>query len=133
MKRTVFGIFIMAVGMALLITGTTLFTVSARDGEEPQAPEAVEQENCVYVGEYYKNGDITSDKVTVSDTDITFADGTVLEYSFSVWKDMPETDEGSGKITYRDYCFLKLTDGRLSYDPLAKEVTIDNTVYSLIT
>ena len=132
MKRTVFGIFIMAVGMALLITGTTLFTVSAQGGEEPQAPEAVQQENCVYVGEYYKNGDITSDKVIVSDTDITLADGTVLEYTFSVWKDMPETDEGSGKITYRDYCFLKLADEKLSYDPLEKEVTVDGNTYKML-
>lgn len=132
MKRTVFGIFIMAVGMALLITGTTLFTVSAQSGEAPQVPEAAKQENCVYVGEYYKNGDITLDKVFISDSDITLADGRVLEYMFSVWKDMPETDEESGKITYRDYCFLKLEEGRLSYDPLAKEVTIDGTVYSLI-
>ena len=132
MKRTVFGIFLMAVGMALLITGTTLFTVSAQGGEVEEAPEASKQENCVYVGEYYKNGDKTQDKVTISDSEITFADGTAARYILNVWKDMPETDEGSGRITYKDYCFLKLGDGRLSYDPAEKEVVIEGIAYRML-
>lgn len=132
MKRTVFGIFLMAVGMALLITGTTLFSVSAQGGEADEAFEAIKQENRVYLGEYYKNGDKKLDKVTVSDGEITFADGTKAEYTLNVWKDMPETDEESGKITYKDYCFLKLGKKRLSYDPTEKEVVIDGTAYRMI-
>ena len=132
MKRTVFGIFLMTVGMALLITGTTLFSVSAQSGE-PQEPDGmIEQDNRVYVGEYYKNGDKKLDKVTVSDSEITFSDGTTAEYTLNVWKDMPETDEESGKITYKDYCFLKLGDGKLSYDPLAKEVVIEGIAYRML-
>ena len=132
MKRTVFGIFLMAVGMALLITGTTLFTVSAQSGGEEKAPEAVQQENRVYVGEYYKNGDGTLDKVTISDSEIIFGDGTAAGYFLNVWKNMPETDEESGRITYKDYCFLKLGEDKLSYDPLAKEVIIDGVVYRML-
>ena len=134
MKRTVFGVFLMAVGMALLITGTTLFTVSARSGtdEEYKEYEATKQENCVYAGEYYKDGDITQDKVTISDSEIILADGTAAEYTLSVWKNMPETDEGSGRITYKDYCFLKLAEGKLSYDPLEKEVVIEGITYRML-
>lgn len=132
MKRTVFGIFIMAVGMALLITGTTLFSVSAQSGE-PQEPDVIiEQDNRVYAGEYYKNGDKKLDKVTVSDSEIIFADGTTAEYILNVWKDIPETDEESGKITYKDYCFLKLGEEKLSYDPLEKEVVINGISYKML-
>ena len=133
MKRTVFGVFLMAAGMALLITGTTLFTVSAQGGgDADEAYERIEQENRVYVGEYYKNGDKRLDKVTVSDSEITFADGTTAEYTLNVWKDIPETDEESGKITYKDYCFLKLGKEKLSYDPLEREVTIDGVTYRML-
>lgn len=133
MKRTVFGIFLMAVGMAMLILGTTLFSVSAQGGDEAEeAFEATEQENRVYLGEYYKNGDKKLDKVTVSDGEITFADGTTAEYTLNVWKDIPETDEESGKITYKDYCFLKLGKEKLSYDPLEREVVIDGTTYRML-
>lgn len=133
MKRTVLGIFIMALGMALLITGTTLFSVSAQGGgDTDEAYESIEQDNCVYLGEYYKNGDKKLDKVTVSDDEITFSDGTTAEYTLNVWKDMPETDEESGKITYKDYCFLKLGKERLSYDPMEREVVIDGTTYRML-
>ena len=130
MKRTVFGVFLMAVGMTLLIIGTTFFTVSAQSGGETF--EVVAQENRVYTGEYYRGGDSTQDKVTISDSEITFADGTVAEYILNVWKDMPETDEESGKITYKDYCFLKLGAEKLSYDPLEKEVVIEGVAYRML-
>ena len=133
MKRTVFGILIMAVGIALLTAGTALFTVSAQGGgDTQQAFETQQQENRVYTGEYYKNGDSSQDRVTISDSEITFADGTVSEYSLSVWENMPETDEESGKITYRDYCFLRLDSGKLSYDPLEREVVIDGITYRML-
>ncbi|MCH5199811.1 MAG: hypothetical protein J1F60_02535 [Oscillospiraceae bacterium] len=133
MKRTVFGAFIIAIGMAMLITGTALFTVSAQNGGDTDAEYGdTEQENRVYLGEYYKNGDKKLDKVTVSDSEITFADGTTAKYTLNVWKDMPETDEESGKITYKDYCFLKLGKEKLSYDPLEREVTIDGITYRML-
>ena len=132
MKRTIFGVFLMAVGMTLLIIGTTLFTVSAKSGGEDIAFETVEQENRVYVGEYYRGGDSGLDKVTISDSEITFTDGTVAKYILNVWKNMPETDEESGKITYKDYCFLKLGADKLSYDPSEKEVVIDGIVYKML-
>lgn len=133
MKRTVFGAVLMAVGMALLITGTTLFSVFAQSGsEEDEAYKAVEQENRVYVGDYYQNGDVTLNKVSVFEDEIIFADGETAEYTLSVWKDMPETDEESGRITYKDYCFLKLDDEKLSYDPAAKEIIIDGIAYRML-
>ena len=132
MKRTIFGVFLMAVGMTLLIVGTTLFTVSARSGGEDIAFETVEQENRVYVGEYYRGGDSGLDKVTISESEITFTDGTVAEYILNVWKNIPETDEASGKITYKDYCFLKLGADKLSYDPLEREVIIEGIAYKML-
>ena len=132
MKRTIFGVFLMSVGMALLIIGTTLFTVSAQSSSADEAFEAIKQENRVYVGEYYRGGDSTQDKVTISDSDITFTDGTVAEYILSVWKNIPETDEESGKITYKDYCFLKLGADKLSYDPLEREVIIEGIAYKML-
>ena len=122
----------MAIGMALLITGTTLFTVSAQSGGAEAVYEAAEQENIVYPGEYYKNGDKTQDRITISDDEIIFADGRAAGYVLSVWKSIPETDEESGRITYKDYCFLKLGDEKLSYDPMAKEVIIDGAAYRML-
>lgn len=132
MKRTVFGVFLMAIGMALLIIGTTLFTVSARGGGTEEVYETTKQENNVYTGEYYQNGDVTQDKVTITEGEIIFADGTAAGYVLAVWKDIPETDEGSGRITYKDYCFLKLGDKKLSYDPVEKEVVIDGVTYRML-
>ena len=132
MKRTIFGIFLMAVGMAMLIIGTTLFTVSAQSGGADAVYEVTKQENRVYTGEYYKNGDETQDMVTISDGEITFADGTAAEYVLNIWKNIPETDEESGRITYKDYCFLKLGDEKLSYDPSTKEIIIDGIAYRML-
>ena len=122
----------MAIGMALLIIGTTLFTVSAQSGGAEEVYEAIEQENCVYPGEYYKNGDGVQDMVTITDGEIIFADGTAAGYVLTVWKNIPETDEESGRITYRDYCFLKSGDEKFSYDPLTKEVIIDGVAYRML-
>ena len=133
MKRTVFGVLLMAIGTALLIVGTTLFTVSAKDVKDAeQAFETKQQENQVYAGEYYQNGDSTKSKVVISDGSIILTDGTVAEYILSVWKNMPETDEESGRITYKDYCFLKLDSGKLSYDPMSREVVIDGVAYRML-
>lgn len=131
MKRTVFGVFLMAIGMAMLVTGTTLFTVSAQSGGVQAVYETADQENRVHPGEYFKDGDPAQDSVTISDDKIIFVDGTAAGYVLNVWKNIPETDEESGRITYRDYCFLKLEEERLSYDPSAKEVIIDGVAYRM--
>ena len=132
MKRTVFGVFLMVIGMALLITGTTLFSVSARSGGEEPYEEAAKQESRVYIGDYYQNGDETLDKVTVSQNEIILPDGTSVPYILSVWRDIPETEEGSGRITYKDYCFLKSGEEKLSYDPAEREVVIEGISYKML-
>ena len=45
---------------------------------------------------------------------------------------MPETDEASGYINYVDYCFLKIGNEKISYDPAAKEIIFDNVVYGMV-
>ncbi|MCM1060655.1 MAG: hypothetical protein NC452_10205 [Eubacterium sp.] len=138
MKRTVFGFMLMVFGAVMFIASVTLFAVSAHGNGElaseisvpTQQSEPVE--NKVYTGEYYLNGDSEKDSISVSDSSLTFADGTVADYTLSVWKNMPETDEKSGHITYVDYCFLKTSGDKLSYDPAAKEILLGDAVYKLV-
>lgn len=136
MKRTVFGVILMVIGALMFVTATALFAVSAQVNDAPVSDSAAVQqetvENKVYTGDYYLNGDVSKDCVSVSDSTLTFSDGTVEEYSLSVWKNMPETDEKSGFISYVDYCFLKIGADKVSYNPAEKEIDFNGLVYRLV-
>ena len=137
MKRTVFGAMLMVFGALMFVTATTLFAVSAQGNDEYAASSAVvtetaKTESKVYAGNYYLNGDTEKDLITLTENEIIFSDGTAEKYAFTVWKDMPETDEASGYINYVDYCFLKIGNEKISYDPAAKEIIFDNVVYGMV-
>ncbi len=137
MKRTVFGAMLMVFGALMLVTATTLFAVSAQGNDEYAASsaavtETAKTESKVYAGNYYLNGDTEKDLITLTENEIIFSDGTAEKYAFTVWKDMPETDEASGYINYVDYCFLKIGNEKISYDPAAKEIIFDNVVYGMV-
>lgn len=138
MKRTIFGVMLMVFGAVMFIAATTLFAVSAHGSEgyvsETAAQELQKEpvENKVYTGMYYSDGNTDGDSISVSDTSLVLPDGTVEDYSLSVWKNMPETDEESGFINYVDYCFLKINGEKLSYDPAEKEILFGGTVYRLV-
>lgn len=135
MKRTVLGVLMMIIGTTMFVTATTLFAVSAQENDIAESTSAaiVERvhDNTVYTGEYYLDGDTSKECITVSDSTLTFTDGSVKDYTLSVWKDMPVTDEQSGKITYVDYCFLKIGKDKISYDPADKEIEIGSLTYRL--
>lgn len=137
MKRTIFGVTLMLFGAVMFVAATTLFAVSAQSSDEyisdtAAVTEAAEKaESKIYTGEYYLNGDTEKDSLSLTDDSITFSDGTVKDYTFSVWKNMPETDEKTGYINYVDYCFLKIGADKVSYDPAAKEIIFDNAVYRM--
>lgn len=128
----------MIFGAVIFVAAATLFAVSAQSSDEYVSDTSVvgeaeeKPESKVYTGEYYLNGDKEKDCVSVSDSLITFSDGTVKDYTLSVWKNMPETDEESGYINYVDYCFLKIDGDKFSYDPAAKEIFFDGAVYRMI-
>ncbi len=137
MKRTVFGAMLMVFGALMFVTATTLFAVSAQGNDEYAASSAAvtetgKTESKVYAGNYYLNGDTEKDLITLTENEIIFSDGTSEKYAFTVWKDMPETDEASGYINYVDYCFLKIGNEKISYDPAAKEIIFDNVVYGMV-
>ncbi len=137
MKRTVFGAMLMVFGALMFVAATTLFAVSAQGNDEYAASsaavtETAKTESKVYAGNYYLNGDTEKDLITLTENEIIFSDGTSEKYAFTVWKDMPETDEASGYINYVDYCFLKIGNEKISYDPAAKEIIFDNVVYGMV-
>ncbi len=137
MKRTVFGAMLMVFGALMFVTATTLFAVSAQGNDEYAASsaavtETAKTESKVYAGNYYLNGDTEKDLITLTENEIIFSDGTAEKYVFTVWKDMPETDEASGYINYVDYCFLKIGNEKISSDPAAKEIIFDNVVYGMV-
>ncbi|MDE6579998.1 MAG: hypothetical protein K2K41_05645 [Ruminiclostridium sp.] len=134
MKRTILGIAVMILGAVMCIIGTTLCAVSAQ-GSDNGAEEDIKaivnvQENKVYSGIYVslKNG---GEQITITDDAIIFSDGSEEDYRLSVWKNMPDTNEETGKITYSDYCFLKTSRDNFRYYPNTKEIDINGTVYSL--
>lgn len=132
MKRNIFGVMLMIIGAVMCITATTLFAVSAQDSSgNTVTNDNSQQENKVYTGEYYLDGDSSATKITISDNDIILPDGTVMRYTLSVWKDMPITNEKTGQITYYDYCFLKTSTEKLRYFPAEKEVEIEGRVYKM--
>lgn len=132
MKRTVFGILIMTLGIMLFAAGTTLFAVSAQNVQEDADGHISQTVSEVYEGEYYRDGDVSSEKIVITDDTLIFSDGTSAGYVLNVWKNIPDTDEVSGKITYKDYCFLKLDGRKLSYDPKNRTVTIDGVTYVMV-
>ncbi len=128
---------LMVFGALMFVTATTLFAVSAQGNDEYAASsaavtETAKTESKVYAGNYYLNGDTEKDLITLTENEIIFSDGTAEKYAFTVWKDMPETDEASGYINYVDYCFLKIGNEKISYDPAAKEIIFDNVVYGMV-
>ena len=136
MKRTVFGVMLMVFGALMFVAATTLFAVSAQGNDEyvsssAAVTEAAKTESKVYTGNYDLNGDTEKDLITLTENEIVYSDGTAEKYAFIVWKDMPETDEASGYINYVDYCFLKIGNEKISYDPAAKEIIFDNAVYGM--
>ena len=134
MKRTILGIAVMILGAVMCIIGTTLCAVSAQtdDSSVDEDIKAIVnvQENKVYSGIYVslKNG---GEQITITDNAIIFSDGSEEDYRLSVWKNMPDTNEETGKITYSDYCFLKTSGNNFRYYPNTKEIDINGTVYSL--
>ncbi|MBD5080687.1 MAG: hypothetical protein HDT44_02860 [Ruminococcaceae bacterium] len=134
MKRTILGIAVMILGAVMCITGTTLCAVSAQTNDnsvEDDLKAIVNvQENKVYSGIYVSlnNG---GEQVTITDDVIIFSDGSEEDYRLSVWKNMPDTNEETGKITYSDYCFLKTSRNNFRYYPNTKEIDINGIVYSL--
>lgn len=137
-KRTVIGILIMAIGLVMCITAATLFAVSAQGetGESMGSPQSsvivkTNEDNRVYTGEYYMDGDTSADKIIISDKSVTLSDGRVIDYTFSVWKNMTQTNEATGQITYYDYCFLKTSDENMRYFPSEKEIEVDGRVYKM--
>lgn len=134
-KRTVIGIMVMAIGLVMCITAATLFAVSVQ-GESVDSPQSsvimkTNEDNRVYTGEYFMDGDKSADKIVISDKNVTLSDGTVIDYTFSVWKNMTQTNEATGQITYYDYCFLKTTDENMRYFPSEKEIEVYGRVYKL--
>lgn len=133
MKRTVLGIAVMILGMAMCITGIALCAVSAQGGEKSVNDDLKAmvniQENKIYSGTYTAvNG---GEKIVITDNEILFADGSEKSYRLSVWKNMPDTNEETGKITYSDYCFLKTSDQNFRYYPDKKEIVVDGMFYAL--
>ncbi len=134
MKKTVLGIAVMILGIAMCITGITLCAVSAQ-GNTASVDDDIRaivnvQENKVYSGTYVACGS-TGEKITITDSEIIFSDGSEENYRLSVWKNMPDTNEETGKITYSDYCFLKTSHDNFRYYPNTKEIDIDGTLYAL--
>lgn len=133
-KRVITGVMIMVIGLVMCITAATLFAVSAQ-GETVDSPQSsimkTNEDNRVYTGEYYMDGDTSSDKIIISDKNVILSDGTVIDYTFSVWKNMTQTNEATGQITYYDYCFLKTTDENMRYFPSEKEIEVYGRVYKM--
>lgn len=134
MKRTILGIAVMILGAVMCIIGTTLCAVSAQTGDSAVDDDIKAivnvQENKVYSGTYVslKSG---GEQITITDSAIIFSDGSEEDYRLSVWKNMPDTNEETGKITYSDYCFLKTSNDNFRYYPNTKEIDINGTIYSL--
>ena len=133
MKRTVLGVAVMILGIVMCITGIALCAVSAQGGASVNADIKAMvniQENKVYSGTYTAlcgNGE----KITITDSEIIFSDGSEESYRLSVWKNMPDTNEETGEITYSDYCFLKTPNKNFRYYPGVREIDIDGMIYAL--
>lgn len=134
MKRTVLGVAVIILGIVMCITGITLCAVSAQGGDASVNDDIKAivniQENKVYSGTYTAlcgNGKT----ITITDSEIIFSDGSEESYRLSVWKNMPDTNEKTGEITYSDYCFLKTSHKNFRYYPDTREIDVDGMFYAL--
>lgn len=132
MKRIAVGISVIILGVVLCITGISLCAVSERNSRAELDRElrsiAESQNNRIYSGTYIPCGE-NGEAITLTDDQIIFSDGSKENYRLSVWENMPDTNEKTGKITYSDYCFLKTSNKNFRYYPNTKEIYIDGIFY----
>lgn len=125
MKRKVFGILIMIVGCAMIAVGTAFFAEAAV--EEAPAGRNDASEEKVAEGDYVSD---TGAVISVCGGKIVI-DGVSEEYSLSVWRNLPVTDEDTGKITYVNYYYIRTSGAQYTYDPSGGIITAAQTAYKL--
>lgn len=129
MKRKIFGVFVMAVGCVMIAVGVTLMASASDSVEKPQNVAVEDIKEIDLTGTYVNTGD-SEDKIVINGGTILI-DGKESTCELKIWKDIPKTDEATGKITLYDYYYIQAGDIRYSYNVYAKSLSLNGQTYAL--
>lgn len=131
MKQNIIGFTLIFIGLAMFCISTAL-VVAAGENEhgEVDTSDVVDEESVSLVGTYYSEGDNAEDYVEIlDDNTIQKAGDEPQTYSLSIWRDIPITDEQTGKITLTDRYFLCLGNNQIPYDKEKQSFVLDGQEY----
>ena len=127
MKRKILGALIMIIGLAMTAVSTALmsaaFDAGGTDAIQSSAQSASPE------GKYLSAAGKTS-IVVFDDRTLQMSGGEVQEYELVIWKDIPKTDENTGKITLQNYYFLQLEQSRIAFIPENQTLELNGKTYA---
>ena len=126
MKRKILGTFIMIIGLAMIATSTALISAASSNGSQPVAEQSAR--TPVIIGTYYSE-DGASIKV-LDDVLLQMSGSEIQSYELNIWKDIPETDEATGKITLKNHYYLQLEQSRIKFIPEKQALELNGQIYT---
>lgn len=124
MKQKLFGILIMIVGCAMIAVSTALIA-EATNGDSSAKSETSPQASVsegVYLSADGAEIEISGEKILI--------DGKAYTFSLSVWRNIPITDEKTGKITYENYYYIRTNNSQFTYEPSANTINAFGISYT---
>lgn len=129
MKRKALGIFIMAVGCVMLAASVTLCVGAAESGTTGIVDNSIPPEKEISIEGSYALSDGSEEILITKDGFLSVNGAESVKCELKIWKDIPKTDEATGKITLTDYYYIEAGGVRYDFNPLDKTLTLGNRVY----
>lgn len=129
MKRKVLGTIIMTVGCVMLAVSVSLCVGAADSGKPGIVDNSISAEDKVSIEGIYTLSDGTEEIVITKDGLFSINGDEAQECELKIWRDIPKTDEATGKITLTDYYYIEVGNIRYSFDPVNKILTLGDKLY----
>ena len=128
MKRKIFGTLIMVIGLAMIATSTALMSAASSVDSRAVAEQAVR--TPVITGTYYSENGAS---IKVLDEELLQMSGSEIQtYQLNIWKNIPETDEATGKITLKNHYYLQLEQSRIKFIPEKQALELNGQLYTKV-
>lgn len=129
MKRKALGILIMTAGFVMLATSVTLCVGAADSGRTGIVDNEISPEEKISIEGIYTLYDGSEEIAITKDGLLRINGGEAAKCELKIWKDIPRTDEATGKITLTDYYYIEAQGVRYSFDPSERTLTLGEKIY----
>lgn len=129
MKRKALGILIMTAGFVMLATSVTLCVGAADSGRTGIVDNEISPEEKISIEGIYTLSDNSEEIAITKDGLLRINGGEAAKCELKIWKDIPRTDEATGKITLTDYYYIEAQGVRYSFDPSERTLTLGEKIY----